>query len=244
MFDVVITVAEKDFNKLPFVLKAIEANVQAVNNYYLISQLIIPQKYMGFGAKSYLDASVIDFDFSKITMRNRRGWYRQQFIKLFQQVSSDNYLVIDADALIHKPLIINERHPDFYIGRDQLHQPYFDLMKTVFGLDRVYNHSFISEMMYFKRGVIDEIVKICGSKNDFFDACVEVINSAGNVSGFSEYELYGNYVTKYHSAEYGYKQINVCHNWKRRLWSNEEIIAIMRKYKNNDCELITMHSWI
>lgn len=245
MFDVLITITHKDFNKLPFVLESIFTNIKGVHRYHIISPMAIPDEYIFLEADLHSDNEVINFDFSKILMTSRQGWYRQQFLKLFQEVTTDNYLVVDGDILINKPIKIVDSHPAFFIGRDQLHQPYFDLLKRLFNLDRTYPHSFISEMMLFKRSVIKQMLEEYQmSKEEFFNQCVEEINRVNNPSGFSEYELYGNYVAKNFPDLYSYQPINVCHKWKRRRWTVDEIKNYARVYQRSNYNILTMHSWL
>lgn len=250
MFDILITVAPKDFNKLRFIGESIQNNIIDYNedsfrDIFYVSPIAIPDEYLFIGDNLFTDEDIFDFDFSKIKMENRRGWYRQQFIKLFQEVTADNYLVIDSDAYINKPLKINPAYPDFYLGKDQHHLPYFRLLKEVLNLDRVYSHSFISEMMFFKRGIIRYLLGELGiSRYDFFDVVVDKINEINDGSSFSEYEMYGNYVTKNWPDLYKYKNIEVSHQWKKREWTDKEIVDYVSKYKNTNYNILTMHSWI
>jgi hypothetical protein len=245
MFDILITIAEKDFNKLRFVEESIENSIEGWNDIFIISPVAIPDERIYMSNQLFTDKDVLDFDFSRIKMESRRGWYRQQFIKLFQEVTADNYLVIDADAYINKPLEINPAHPDFYLGKDQHHLPYFKFLKDVLNLDRVYPHSFIAEMMFFKRGVIKYMLnELKMDKQEFFNVAVDKINEIDNGSGFSEYEMYGNYVTKNWPDFYGYKSIEVSHQWKKREWTDNEIRQYIEKYKNTNYNILTMHSWM
>jgi len=241
MFDILITVAQKDFNKLRFVVNSIQKRIDAYHNIYCISDMPMPDKLNG--VQYYIDDDVIDFDFSKIDMVNRRGWYKQQFIKLFQEITVDNYFVIDADVIINKPLEINTAHPFFFFGKDQSHQPYFTFLKDVLDLERAYPHSFICEMMFFKRVFIKYMLSELGvDRREFFDICAKEINKINDGSGFSEYEMYGNYMTKHFSGLYQYKNIKVMHQAKKRLWNDDEIKAYISEYK--DYDLLTMHTWI
>jgi hypothetical protein len=245
MFDILITVAPKDYNKLPFVMESIVKNIKGYNNIHLVSNGCIPDDKIFCDATLYLDSEILDYDFSKINNAERRGWYRQQFIKLFQEITTDNYLVIDADAYINRLFTINPANPVFYLGRDQYHAPYFECFKRICGLERVYPHSFISEIMFFKRGFIKHLLfhQQCDIPT-FIDRCVEAINHINNGSGFSEYEFYGNYVSRARQIVYQYQPINVMHQKKYRQWTDDEIKQYIRKYKDSNYDILTMHSWI
>lgn len=244
--DVLITVAPKDFNKLKYNYESIIQNVDRIDEFVYISPIPIPAKYLPRkDVFTWTDTQECDFDIYRINMTHRHGWYRQQFIKLFQESTSDNYLVVDADAFICAPLRVNEEHPIFYLGNDQLHQPYFNLMKDVVNLDRVYPHSFISEIMYFEKDIIiDMLVRLGIDSYTFFDRCVEHINKANDASGFSEYELYGNYVTKYFPTLYQYEHISVLSRALKREWTDNELKQYIKQNKDKGYDILTMHSWL
>ena len=244
MFDILITVAPKDHNKLPFVMESIYKHIKGYRDLFVVSPVAIADEYMWMEAKYFMDYEVVDFDLSAIE-QSRRGWYMQQFIKLFQHETADDYLVVDADVWISRDFNINPLQPSFYLGRDQNHQPYFDLMKAVLDLDKVYPYSFICEMMFFKRDMIWEMLKHAKrTKKAFVESCVEQILKNGHPSGFSEYETYGNFVTKYYPLVYNYKKINVLHGKKLRYWTHQELLDYVTKYNNNGYDILTMHSYI
>ena len=244
MFDILITVAPKDYNKLPFVMKSVVRHIKGYNDLFVISPSPVPEEYKIIRAIYLSDDDVNGFDLSGID-KNRVGWYRQQFIKLFQDATIDDYLVIDADIWINKEFKINTVKPEFYLGKDQNHQPYFKLMKALLDVDKVYSHSFICEMMYFKRDMIWEMLKQSKrSKTAFLKACVEEIIKNGNPSGFSEYETYGNFVTKHYPELYDYKKINVLHGKRLRLWATQELDEYINKNSKSDYDILTMHSYI
>ncbi len=244
--DILITTAPKDFNKLKFNYESIIQNITGVDEVIYVSPTIIPSEYLpNKNVFCFTDNCALDFDFFLINDAHRRGWYRQQFIKLFQELTISDYLVIDSDVFICKPLSISDTQPIFFFGKDQLHQPYFNLMKDILNLDRVYPHSFICEMMYFKRDLINEILKYLGvDPYEFFDRCVDYINAANDASGFSEYELYGNFVTKHFPGVYQYQQLQVLPKALKREWTNQEIEQYIKQNKDKGYDLLTMHSWL
>jgi len=242
-FDLVIMAAQKDFNKLGYLYQSIRDNIGGYGTIYYITDVPVKNKFLGI---TYVtDNEIIDFDFTKIRDKSRHGWYRQQFIKLFQDITWNDYLVVDGDVWINKKMEIDEKKPVFYLGVDQNHSPYFKLMKNVANLDRVYSHSFICEIMLFKRDLISLMLKELGmSKVEFFNRCVEEINNNDHPSGFSEYEFYGNYVTKNWPNMYEYKHINIMERAKKRAWTNKEIEQQIKVCKDLNYDLLTMHSWI
>jgi hypothetical protein len=245
MFDILIVIAKKDFNKFPFLIDSILKDVDGFEEIYCVSDKEMPENIKIDGVNYFLDKDVIDFDFSKIEMEYRRGWYKQQFIKLFQDITQDNYLVIDGDIFINKPIKMSVDTPYFFIGMDQYHLPYFHFLKDVMNLDKAYPRSFICEMMLFKRDIIKHILEeMSVDKYQFFDICADGINKISNASGFSEYEMYGNYVTKNYPDLYGYKDIKVLHQHRKREWADDEVKKHIDKYIGSEYDIFTMHSWI
>lgn len=243
MYDILILCASKDFDKFKYVYKSLQ-NLSGYDKIYCISDHPINKKIDGV---NYLqDKDVIDFDFSRFTgnILLNKGWYIQQFIKLFQQVTSDSYLVIDSDTCIVRKIdIIENDKPAFLIGTDLYNEPYFNLMEKVFNLEKVYNSSFINEIMYFKREIINEMLSFYRiDKYGFFDLVVEELNRANKTSGFSEYEFYGNYVTKYFPDAYNYKKIVSSSKSKMSEWDEHEI----NKYIEgcNDCDTCSFHTYL
>jgi len=243
MFDILITVAPKDFNKLPFVVDSIYENVIECGEIYVVSPVAIPDEYMS-DAHYFIDKDVIDFDLSRIE-ESRRGWYRQQFIKLFQMVTGNDYMVIDADIWINKQIMMDVNAPTFFLGRNQNHPPYFKLMESIFGFGKVYPHSFICEMMFFKREMIWEMIKYTRhTRKAFVEACVEEVVKNGHPSGFSEYETYGNFVTNFYPDLYNYESISVHHYARKREWTQQELSDYVNALRGNTYDIITMHSWM
>lgn len=247
MFDILITISKKDFNKLRFVVHSIKKNINGFSQIYVISNEPIPVYLMVEDVLYFTDGKVTDFDYSRFTgvIKQREGWYRQQFIKLFQEVTFDNYLVIDSDVYLNRTIDVNPDNPPFLFGKDQYHEPYFRFMKKVFNLDKCYPHSFINEIMFFKRGMTKYILSTIGvDKYKFFDICVEELNAMNDASGFSEYELYGNFVTKHWPELYQYRYLKTRAFAKHRMWEDEEMMNLINMSRKSNYDIITMHSWM
>lgn len=247
MFDILILSAEKDINKVKFVYESINRNISGFNKIYCVSNININSSLKIDDIQYFNDLDVINFDFSKFkgNVLKRRGWYIQQFIKLFQNITLPEYLVVDSDIFFNKKIeILNDGKPSFFFGRDQYHAPYFTFMKSLLNLDKCYNLSFINEIMYFKKEYIDDLLNKIGiDSKDFFNLSVEILNKLNHDAGMSEYELYGNYVTKYFSNSYNYRQIKTYLGGKYDIWSEQEIINYIKMFDNQDYDIISMHTW-
>jgi len=248
MFDVLILSAEKDFNKVKFVYESLIINIKNIGNVYCVTNKKIDDKLKIDGIKYYFDDDVLDFDFSKFkgNVLKRKGWYVQQYIKLFQNVTSDKFLVVDSDIIFNKEIdIIENGKPNFFFGRDQYNDAYFTFMKKMLNLDRVYDHSFINEIMFFDRNNIKHMLEYLEIDSyGFFDKSVEILNDMNHDAGISEYELYGNYVTKYFPNSYNYKNINTLLGGKNSMWADNDILNYIDVHKKSDYDIISMHSWM
>ena len=248
MYDILMLSAEKDFNKIKFVYESINKNIENFNKIYCISNIKVKNKDKVSGIEYYTDDEVLNFNFSKFKGKvyNRRGWYIQQYIKLFQNITLPEYLVVDSDIIFNKKIDIFENYkPNFFFGRNQNHKPYFDFMKRILDLDKSYNYSFINEIMFFKRVFILHMLDVLNvNLDEFFNKSVEILNDMNQDAGMSEYELYGNFVTKYIPNSYNYKKINTYLGGKHNVWSDNDIKEYINKYKNTNYDIISMHSWI
>jgi predicted DNA-binding transcriptional regulator AlpA len=248
MFDILILSAEKDFNKIKFVYESINEHIQDFDQIYCITNKKIDDELKIQNIQYYTDGEILDFDFSKFkgNVLKRSGWYRQQYIKLFQNITSDDYLIVDSDILFNRQLeIVSDDKPNFFFGRNQYNEAYFRFMKTLLDLDRAYEHSFINEIMYFRRENIQHMLDILNvNLYEFFDKSVEILNKMNHDAGLSEYELYGNFVTKYFPNSYNYKGLNTHLGGKYSAWSDQEIIDYKNYHKNDNYDIISMHSWM
>lgn len=248
MYDILITVAKKDFIKFKFTYDSIIQNLDGFDKIYCVSNVKMPENLLISDVQYFLDKDIIDFDFSRFegNIKVREGWYKQQFIKLFQNITSDDYLVVDSDVYFNKKIdIIENGKPSFLFGKDQHHLPYFRFMKMILNLDKVYPHSFINETMFFKRIIINHILSFIKSNaHGFFELAVDALNEINDKSGFSEYELYGNYVTKYFKDCYNYIYLKANSRMRYRIWEKKEIQNYINFIKKSDYDMAAFHSWM
>ena len=248
MYDILIPAHEKDFVKLRFVHDSIIKNIEGFNGIFCITNVKVPKNLKISGVQYFTDNEVIDFDFSLFrgTIQKRTGWYRQQFVKLFQNVTGDEYLVTEADNIYNQKVnILEDDKPIFYLGKDQNHVPYYNITQKLLGYGREYNYSFINEIMYIKRRYVKELVGLTKfNKYGFFELFAAELNRTQEVSGSSDYDLYGNFVAKYHKDEYLYKHVNTVVTAKHKIWTEKEITDQINLHKDSDNVLIKIHSWI
>ena len=148
-------------------------------------------------------------------LKNRSGWYMQQFIKLgyaLRKETLEYYVTWDGDTLLLKniPLFENEK-PIFYICEGYW-PPYFKTLHKLLGIEKKIIPSFISEFMIFKKIIVKDLFnKICSRNNvilrDVFTTILDSIDKNDIISGFSEFETYGNYVEKFHTGSYAFRNL-------------------------------------
>jgi hypothetical protein len=248
MYDLLLPAHEKDFLKLRFVYDSIIQNITGFEDFYCITNVKVPNNLRITGINYYLDEDVIDFDFSVFqgVIKKRTGWYRQQFVKLFQNVTGDEYLITEADNLYNQKVnVIKNGKPVFLLGKDQNNQPYYDITQKLLGYGREYNYSFINEVMYIKREYVKELVALTHlNQYGFFELFANELNRTQETSGSSDYDLYGNFVAKYHKDDYVYRHVETVVKAKYHMWSASEIEKYITEYKNTKNVMLKMHTWI
>jgi hypothetical protein len=246
-FDVVICCAQKDYHKLPIVVDAAMENIIGFDTLYIITPT--PIEHFSYDRIRYFtDKEVLDIDTSKWRFRPR--WIYQQFLKLFQKVSvNDYYVTLDADVIILRPLpFFDDRgKPIWYFGRDQRHEPYFAFQKKMFGFGKTYEKSFINDMTFLRRSIIDEILSYCGMTfESFLQKTYKVINRKCMLS---ESELYGSYIAKFHSGLYEFRTLATffegrhSKDYGNAMWNDEDMRRLVLEKKQSGFEIVAMHSW-
>ena len=161
---------------------------------------------------------------SKNVDQKRAGWYFQQFIKLGISQSkeiSDLYLVWDADNVVLKPIsFISNENKVLHDISSEYHKPYFELIEKLIGIKKQVDYSFISEHLVFDKNIVLNLLNQISNRIGF-DWWIEILEKIEydhlSNSGFSEYELYGNFVTKYHPDYFMIRQLNKTRSGKRLL---------------------------
>lgn len=166
-YSVIIPLASKDYNKLPYVLNSLKNHLIPQPTKYIViyeqSELDIQQYILP--NTIYIEEKQI-LNFKKETQHFRRpGWIYQQFLKLFNFLD-DLYLIVDSDLIVNRTLNIfhEDNKPFFFLGIDQYFYPYFNYSIEVFGIKKNYNYSFISEIMLMKKSVCIELLKLFAQK--------------------------------------------------------------------------------
>lgn len=143
----------------------------------------------------------------------RAGWYFQQFIKLgIYNLSfiTENYLIWDGDAVVLKPIVFFSKENIVFLEKNkEYNKPYFETIKNLIGIEKQVNFSFIAEYMVFNKKIVSSLLSEITNENNWWYTILNAVKTTDlNKSGFSEYELYGNYLHKYYPNSFVIRNLN------------------------------------
>ena len=132
--------------------------------------------------------------------RNRSGWLFQQFVKLSGKIGSCRYyLCIDADHVLIRPhvFLTEKKETVFYLSYEE-NQFYYDMIHRILPELEILNLSYVDHKMLFDKEQVaqlqESISRNCGVES-WQKAILDNLDF-NTISGFSEFETYGNFVQK------------------------------------------------
>lgn len=216
-FDIVIPIGPNDINLIKHQIEHTKKYIIGYRNIYLISF----DPTICVDGCITISENIFPFSLEFIAQihgkSDRNGWYLQQLLKLYAGFIIpnilDKYLVIDADTYFFRPTIfIDDNKPKYNYG-DEYHEPYFNHMKKLHNtFEKVDpNKSGICHHMFFETKYVKEIFDLVEKQHEkqFYIVFLECVDDIIN-SGASEYEIYFNYILKYHKSDITIRQLN----WK------------------------------
>ena len=145
----------------------------------------------------------------------------------------DKYLVIDSDTFFIKPVKFIENNKCLYNYGIEYNFPYFFHMKSLdSNFTKVFqDKSGICHHMIFETKYVKEIFKIVETNHNdlFYNIFLKMVN-LNYTSGASEYEIYFNYIFKYHIDSVKIRKLK---------WINTDILDT-----DSDNDYISYHWWI
>ena len=236
-FDIVICLGLKDKNVINNQIEYTKKNVIGYRNIYIISY------DPNLNIEGCITINENIFPFSIETVNNihgildRNGWYLQQLFKLYAGIIIpnilDRYLVIDSDTFFIRPVKFIENGKCLYNYGYEYNVPYFYHMKCLDpNFTKVFqDKSGICHHMIFETKYIKELFKRVETiHNDFFyNIFLKKVNLYYN-SGASEYEIYFNYIFKYHPESVKIRELK---------WINTGVLDI-----NSENDYISYHWWM
>jgi hypothetical protein len=131
---------------------------------------------------------------------DRAGWLFQQLLKLAcdEFCECDHILALDADTVFMRTQRLVKKGRSVLNVSQERHEPYYRVVRKLLPGIRIFPFSFVSHHMLFTkeylRGLKQELQR---SGKRWFEAILDAVELE-EMSGFSEYELYGNYVAFRH----------------------------------------------
>lgn len=248
-YDLIILSHPKDYIKIPFCMSSCMEHLDPKPaKIYLVTpdRLIVSKEFsMAPPQKvtSVKDCDAINIEVGNIKYR-RQNWIYQQFVKLFQNfTTNDLYMCVDSDVVFNNTIRVFENDkPNFFISdRDQHHRPYFRFMDKIHSLTRQVDHTFINDFMLFNKNVCREI---WDKEKSYLTRCNQIITDECLLS---EFELYGNYVTKYYPHKYNtqHTKTKMFGRYENQPWTIGELEQIVDYHKDRekDIDLLTIHTW-
>ena len=241
--DVVIPIVAKDLHILPLCLEGVRQQVSHhIKDIYIVApaeQDIV--KFCETNNLHFVDeTSVLGFSPKELnivitnpdgTTRNRSGWLFQQLIKLSGKVGTcQHYLCIDADHVLIRPhvFLTEDNKTVFYMSYEE-HKPYYEnIHKLMPGLS-LDTLSYVDHKMLFDKEQLKQLHNaLCKQTGcSWIDAIINNYDRT-NFAGFSEFELYGNFIQKKERRPWLQKRLSYNHiadystlqkKWSGSRWS-------------------------
>jgi hypothetical protein len=242
MFDIVVCHGPNDDKLLDLNLFYNSKNIVGKRNIYVITHnpnltrtdcIVIHESTFPFTIQ----------DVEKYSSPKRYGWYLQQLLKLYAHTIpniSENYLVIDCDTLFLKPTTFFENDLICFNYANEYHPPYFEHLERMSStLKKQVQQSGICHHMMFTTTFLKEMFhRISQEYNtkhnthyEFWEIMLVCIDpSHKNGSGFSEYEMYFNYMILHHRDKIKLRPLQ---------WDNSNTINL-----NSDFNYISCHWYL
>lgn len=195
---------EKDLITLPLCLEGVRRCVtNRVRNIYLVAPTTPAMLHFcdTAGVRHVDERTVLGIAPSELniitTSGDRSGWLFQQLVKLSAAVGTcEHYLCIDADHVLLRPhtFLAQGGRTVFYMSSEQ-HRPYYrNIARLVPGL-HLAPLSYVDHKMLFSRTRLRQLHDALGGPDQWVRTIVDAYDRT-ELSGFSEFELYGNFTPR------------------------------------------------
>lgn len=203
-------------------------------------------------SQSELDSnfeSLLRSDLSKHGNSPRYGWYAQQFMKLeaIRKAESENVVIWDADCVPTRRIpLFSAIGAPVYMMANEGHEPYFEVIRRIFGELKRAPYSFVIPGFPFFRSWFEEMVTELELRAD--SPWVQELVSKSDLasrSGFSETETLGTWAYNRHPEELEWIRLN----WERRGTSrfgyarNFTPDSLSEVALDHDLDIISFENW-
>jgi hypothetical protein len=232
-FDIVIPVGLKDIDIVKKQIIYTKKNIIDYRNIYLISC----DNNLHIDGCITIKEDIFPFNIETIIKfhgKNRKNnWYLQQLLKLYASHVipgiMDTYLVIDCDTFFLKPTTFIKDNKCLYCYGKEYHKAYFFHMKKLHeSFEKVYKKkSGICHHMIFEKKYIDELFRLVENKHNdlFYNIFLKFVEDRYILhAGASEYEIYFNYMLKYHNDKIIIRNLS----WRNanKIYKNYDYVSI------------------
>lgn len=252
---VISVCSKKDAEVWEICHKKVLSNIAA--NHYVV---IVPEAEVSFFKSiTLLPYEVISESIYSTFLKNLKtylppgqlhqyGWYLQQLIKLaaINEMGKDQIALIwDADTVPVKPLeFINSSNQLVYYQGIEHHQPYFDCIKRLMGLEKIFNFSFIAQCFPIRVRWLHDFFEDLEKRHDTtWDKAIlnQIDFNEGN--GFSEYETLGTYISHKYSAQI-FHSTRPWHRLGNSLIGHPAFLdAFIQKNESLEYDFISFEKW-
>jgi FkbM family methyltransferase len=238
IFDIVIPLGPSDLEIIDKQIEYTKKNIVGYRKIYIVSY----DDSLQIEGCSVVSEKIFPFSIKTVEhyhgKQDKNGWYLQQLLKLYSGLVIhdilDKYLVIDCDTFFIKPTTFYENNKCLFNYGTEYWVPYFihmnKLHEDLIKMDKT--KSGICHHMMFETQYIKEIIEKVEIKHNapFYDVFLKYA-IIPNGSGASEYEIYFNYMLKFHSDKIKIRPLK---------WANVNNLS----YLYSDYDYISYHYYI
>ena len=244
ILDVVIPTTDKDLCLLEHCIDSIIRFLRhPIGNIYVVSPNSDIVRHIASEKKCiFIDETSVIPSLSKedihyaVNGKDRSGWLFQQLLKLSVDTFAKNehVLVMDSDTFLVHPAKYIHNGKTILNTSDEHYETYFKVYRKLMKEDPVSPKSFIAHGMLFSKHYLQEMKQFISQKNqkDWVQAILSHVDYS-DLSGFSEYETYGNYLLRHHPTK-----VKLEYWFNRSVSSFEETNALPRYIKT-----VSLHSY-
>jgi len=199
--DVVIPAIDKDAKTLPLVVRGVTENLaHPTGSIFIVGPADAHVRALAsdLGCRFVDEREFLPFGKERIAYsvagHNRAGWLYQQLLKLAADriASTSEYLVLDADTVLTRKQVFMVGGKHVLLHSDEFNKPYFDVASELLGAPPRSLLSCVAHNMMISVPRLIALREHLEQRHGapWHDAILNAVDYSA-LSGFSEYELYG-----------------------------------------------------
>jgi hypothetical protein len=213
LFDIVVPVGPNDIEHIHLQISHCRKNILGYRRIFIIT----PYKDLKVEGCTVIDEFIYPFSMKDVIEirgpHERNGWYLQQLLKLYAPFIipelMPTFLVVDSDTFFLRPTTFIVNGKCAYNPSREYNAPYFVHMAKMHpSLTRQYQQmSGISHHMIFEKEHIQGLMTLVESYHNNRPFWRLFLEFGTEYAGASEYEMYFNYMLKYHPTRIQIRQL-------------------------------------